>query len=63
MEAAEVSSRDQLLYLQRKRTKGKNKFQEFECCNFSVEMIDSKMPEWGWQNNVALFLDEGVWIK
>jgi len=44
-------------------TKGKNKFQEFECCNFSVEMIDSKMPEWGWQNNVALFLDEGVWIK
>ena len=26
MEAAEVSSRDQLLYLQRKRTKGKNKF-------------------------------------
>jgi lipopolysaccharide transport system ATP-binding protein len=42
-------------------SKTREKFQEFECCNFEVEMIDQKEPEWGWQNNVCQYIDDGKW--
>lgn len=42
-------------------SKTREKFQEFECCSFEVEMIDQKEPEWGWQNNVCKYIDEGKW--
>tara|TARA_R110001583_G_scaffold36604_7_gene120584 strand:+ start:636 stop:1889 length:1254 start_codon:yes stop_codon:yes gene_type:complete len=43
-------------------SKTREKFQEFDCCNFEVEMIDQKEPEWGWQNDVCVYIDEGNWI-
>lgn len=43
-------------------TKTKNKFQEFECCYFEVAMLNKKEPEWGWQNNVCQYFDDGNWI-
>jgi lipopolysaccharide transport system ATP-binding protein len=42
-------------------SKTREKFQEFECCSFEVEMINQKEPEWGWQNNVCKYIDEGKW--
>jgi lipopolysaccharide transport system ATP-binding protein len=39
----------------------RQKFAEFDCCNFEVEMIDQKAPEWGWQNNVCQYIEEGSW--
>lgn len=42
-------------------SKTREKFQEFDCCNFEVEMINQKEPEWGWQNNVCQYIEEGVW--
>jgi lipopolysaccharide transport system ATP-binding protein len=42
-------------------TKTKQKFQEFDCCPFEVEMLDRKEPEWGWQNNVCRYFDDAVW--
>ena len=42
-------------------SKTREKFQEFDCCNFEVEMINQKEPEWGWQNNVCQYIDEGKW--
>ncbi len=42
-------------------SKTREKFQEFECCSFEVEMIDQKEPEWGWQNNACKYIDEGKW--
>jgi lipopolysaccharide transport system ATP-binding protein len=44
-------------------TKTKNKFQEFECCPFEVDMINMKEPEWGWQNNVCQYLETGTWVR
>jgi lipopolysaccharide transport system ATP-binding protein len=43
-------------------TKTKTKFQEFDCCNFDIEMINRKEPEWGWQEGVCQFIEEGNWI-
>lgn len=43
-------------------SKTREKFQEFDCCNFEVDMINQKEPEWGWQNNVCQFIDKGKWI-
>jgi lipopolysaccharide transport system ATP-binding protein len=42
-------------------SKTREKFQEFDCCAFVVEMINQKEPEWGWQNNVCQYIDEGQW--
>lgn len=42
-------------------SKTRVKFQEFDCCNIEVEMINQKEPEWGWQNNVCQYIDEGKW--
>ncbi|MFV8322622.1 ABC transporter ATP-binding protein [Flavobacterium sp. LS2R12] len=42
-------------------SKTREKFQEFDCCNFDVEMINQKEPEWGWQNNVCQYIEEGSW--
>lgn len=42
-------------------SKTREKFEEFECCTFQVEMINQKEPEWGWQNNVCKYIDEGKW--
>lgn len=44
-------------------TQTKNKFQEFDCCFFEVEMIGYKEPEWGWQKNVCQFVDKGKWTQ
>ena len=41
----------------------KTKFQQFDCCPFEVVMIDKKAPEWGWQNNVCQYVDEGYWTN
>lgn len=43
-------------------SKTRQKFEEFDCCGFQVEMINKKEPEWGWQNNVCQYLEEGKWI-
>jgi lipopolysaccharide transport system ATP-binding protein len=42
-------------------SKTREKFQEFDCCSFEVEMLNQKEPEWGWQNNVCKYIDEGEW--
>ncbi|MBL0272564.1 MAG: ATP-binding cassette domain-containing protein [Chitinophagaceae bacterium] len=42
-------------------TKTKIKFQEFDCCSFEIEMIRKQEPEWGWQNNVCQYLEDGKW--
>lgn len=42
-------------------SKMREKFQEFDCGSFEVEMINQKEPEWGWQNNVCQYVDEGKW--
>ena len=42
-------------------SKTRIKYQEFDCCGFQVEMIDKREPEWGWQNNVCQYIDEGKW--
>ena len=39
----------------------KAKFQQFDCCPFEVVMIDKKAPEWGWQNNVCQYIEQGEW--
>lgn len=43
-------------------SKTREKFQEFDCCNFEVDMLNQKEPEWGWQNNVCQYIDEGEWM-
>ena len=43
-------------------SKTREKFQEFDCCSFEVEMLNQKEPEWGWQNNVCQYIDDGNWI-
>ena len=42
-------------------SKTREKFQEIDCCSFEVAMINQKEPEWGWQNNVCKYIDEGKW--
>jgi lipopolysaccharide transport system ATP-binding protein len=42
-------------------SKTREKFQEFDCCSFEVVMLNQKEPEWGWQNNVCKYIDEGKW--
>ncbi|MBF4492887.1 ABC transporter ATP-binding protein [Flavobacterium sp. MR2016-29] len=42
-------------------TKNKTKFQEFDCCAFSLELINEKEPEWGWQKNVCQYFENGSW--
>ncbi len=42
-------------------TKARKKFQQIDCCYFTVEMINLKEPEWGWSEAVCQFLDEGKW--
>ena len=42
-------------------SKTREKFQEFDCCSFEVEMINQKEPEWGWQNNVCQYIEQGKW--
>lgn len=42
-------------------TRTKNKFQMFDCCFFEVAMINMKEPEWGWQDNVCQYMEEGEW--
>lgn len=39
----------------------REKFCEFDCCNFEVEMINQKAPEWGWQNNVCQYMEKANW--
>jgi lipopolysaccharide transport system ATP-binding protein len=39
----------------------KTKFQQFDCCPFEVAMLDKKAPEWGWQNNVCQYMEDGNW--
>jgi lipopolysaccharide transport system ATP-binding protein len=43
-------------------SKTREKFQEFDCCNFEVEMLNQKEPEWGWQNNVCQYIEDGNWV-
>ncbi len=42
-------------------SKTREKFQEIDCCSFEVAMINQKEPEWGWQNNVCKYIEEGNW--
>jgi lipopolysaccharide transport system ATP-binding protein len=39
----------------------REKFAEFDCCSFEVEMINQKAPEWGWQNNVCQYMEKANW--
>lgn len=41
----------------------KTKFQQFDCCPFEVAMLDKKAPEWGWQNNVCQYIEDGKWTN
>jgi lipopolysaccharide transport system ATP-binding protein len=41
----------------------KTKFQQFDCCPFEIAMLDKKAPEWGWQNNVCQYIEDGIWIS
>jgi lipopolysaccharide transport system ATP-binding protein len=41
----------------------KTKFQQFDCCPFEVAMLDKKAPEWGWQNNVCQYIEDGNWTS
>ncbi|MCA0131985.1 ABC transporter ATP-binding protein [Winogradskyella alexanderae] len=43
-------------------SKTRQKFQEFDCCSFEVEMLNLKEPEWGWQQNVCQYIDDGKWV-
>lgn len=43
-------------------TKTKTKFQQFDCCYFDVEMLKMQEPDWGWQDDVCQYLDDGVWL-
>jgi lipopolysaccharide transport system ATP-binding protein len=39
----------------------KQKFQQFDCLPFEVEMINKISPEWGWQENVCKYIEESRW--
>lgn len=40
----------------------KQKFDEIDVCNFEVQMLNDRAPEWGWQNEVCQYFDEGTWF-
>ena len=42
-------------------SRNKKKFQELECCPFEVEMLNMPEPEWGWYDNMCVYLDPGQW--
>lgn len=42
-------------------SKQKIKYQEIENCFFEVEMLNIPEPEWGWYDNMCLYLDSGMW--
>jgi lipopolysaccharide transport system ATP-binding protein len=42
-------------------SKTKIKFDEAECCFFSVDMLNIPEPEWGWYDNMCLYLEDGKW--
>ena len=42
-------------------SKNKIKFDEVECCFFKIEMLNRQEPEWGWSDNMCLYLDRGTW--
>ncbi len=39
----------------------KQKFQQFDCLPFEIEMINKISPEWGWQENVCKYIEESLW--
>ena len=53
---------DYYLKIHLANSKTREKFEEFDCCSFEVEMIDNKEPEWGWQNNVCQYIEDGDWV-
>jgi lipopolysaccharide transport system ATP-binding protein len=44
-------------------SKTKTKYQEIDCCYFEIEMISQKEPEWGWQKDVCVYLENQKWIE
>ncbi len=40
----------------------RQKFDVVDVCNFEVRMLNDKMPEWGWQNQVCQYFDSGAWL-
>lgn len=40
----------------------RQKFEFVDVCNFEVRMLNDKIPEWGWQNQVCQYFDSGTWI-
>jgi len=42
-------------------SKQKTKYQEIEDCFFEVDMLNLPEPEWGWYDNMCLYLDRGLW--
>lgn len=42
-------------------SKTKKKFSEAECCFFRVDMLSIPEPEWGWYDNMCLYLEKGTW--
>lgn len=39
----------------------RQKFEQIDVCHFEVKMLNDKIPEWGWQNQVCQYFDSGVW--
>jgi len=39
----------------------REKLQQFDCCNFQVEMLEIPEPEWGWNDGVCQYVDDGNW--
>lgn len=42
-------------------SKNKIKFAETECCYFRVDMLNKPAPDWGWYDNMCLYLEDGKW--
>ena len=40
----------------------RQKFDFVDVCNFEVRMLNDKIPEWGWQNQVCQYFDSGTWL-
>jgi lipopolysaccharide transport system ATP-binding protein len=40
----------------------RQKFDFVDVCNFEVKMLNDKIPEWGWQNQVCQYFDSGTWL-
>lgn len=39
----------------------REKLQQFDCCNFQVEMLDIPEPDWGWNDGVCQYIEDGKW--